>query len=400
MIDIFIARQPIYDSEGKLFAYDLLYCPNKPTNSREIDKTQANTHALMETLADIGLEKITDENKVLIKLSWDFLIGEFVIPLPANYVMLEFAEEIPCENDTMLGLDEFINMGFTIVAEYSNFDESRVPLLERANIIKIEFLEIGRQGLASELQKLSAFKTKLLISGIETYEDYMFCKGFSPDYYEGFYYRRPKIIKGKKIRANRLATLKLLALLQKPNVEIKDIENCIRQDVTLSMKLLRCINSAKYSLRRQVESIEQAIVYLGIQQIKQWITIIALAGIDDKPQELMRTSLIRSRMCELLAEKLKKNNIDSFTTIDLFSTIDALMDDKMNNVLSLLPFSDDINAALLTGDGELGSILSYVTAYDSGNWNKVTELSLDPQEIGEIYLQSIAWASEITEQLN
>ena len=167
----------------------------------------------------------------------------------------------------------------------------------------------------------------------------------------------------------------------------------------MSYKLLRCINSAFYSLPRKVESIRQAIVILGMQWLKTWVSLMVLANIDDKPRELMMTAMVRAKMCELLATAVAQKDVERFFITGLFSVLDAMMDRPLDELLKTLPLSDDISAALLHQQGPLGAALQCVLAYDRGHWDEVHYQNLSTSEITQTYLGAVAWAGQVAQAL-
>jgi EAL and modified HD-GYP domain-containing signal transduction protein len=188
--------------------------------------------------------------------------------------------------------------------------------------------------------------------------------------------------------------LNLLAKLQEPNVDIAELEQLIIQDVSLTYRLLRYINSACFALNREVESVHRALVLIGIKTIKNWVSLLLMARIEDKPRELMRTALVRARMSELLAEQLGYAEQDQYFTCGLFSVIDALMDRPLPELLEALPLSGAVKAALLQGEGTMGEVLEAVHAYEKGAWQVLTTTPLSPQQYRHCYLEAVMWADE------
>ena len=173
----------------------------------------------------------------------------------------------------------------------------------------------------------------------------------------------------------------------------------IGQDVTLSYKLLQYINSAAFPTTRAIESIRHAIVYLGEDEVRRWASMLALANLDDKPGELLMTSLTRSKMCELLAENAGTGNRRSAFVVGLFSTLDAIMDSKLEEVLKTLPLTNEIVDALLAHSGPYGEALSCTLAYERADWDRVRYNGLPRETISELYIQSIEWSEVAIHQL-
>lgn len=189
--------------------------------------------------------------------------------------------------------------------------------------------------------------------------------------------------------------MRMMAKLQRPDLDIKGLEELISQDPTMSYKLLRYINSAAFSPGKKIESIHHAIIYLGEREIRRWANLIALTGIDDKPEELITTSLIRAKMCEQMAEVTRAGNKDSAFIVGLFSTLDALMDQPIDAVLELLPLSPEISEALLNHTGPYARLLDAVIAHERGDWDSVDATGIDQDMISSAYLAALEWA-EVT----
>jgi len=202
--------------------------------------------------------------------------------------------------------------------------------------------------------------------------------------------------------AMRLNTLRLLAELHNPNIEFQELENIVKQDVSLSYKLLRLINSAYYTRPVKVQSIRQALTLLGIKKVQAWVSLLFLSKIEEKPHELMHTAMVRAHMCELLAQKQKQKQKDTETdfTVGLFSVLDSLLDLPLAEVLSSLSFSDEINTALLQHQGRLGEELDCVLAYEKGDWDKVMDYSHNkPSDIRDAYLEALKWARLVNAEM-
>ena len=236
--------------------------------------------------------------------------------------------------------------------------------------------------LVPELQK---FNVRLIAEKVETQDQFQLCSDLGFDYFQGYFFCKPKLVEGKQIPTNRLAATRLVAKLQHPDLTADQIEETIRQDVTLSYKLLRFVNSAYSALPRNVDSIGHAAMMIGTARLRNWASLLMLATMDDKPRELMVTGIVRAKMCEQLAELTGIRMPERFFTTGLFSVLDAMLDSKMENVLERLPLSEEIVQALLTREEILGRMLDFTIAYEQGDWQRLAEigssLKLDPPSI-------------------
>ena len=208
------------------------------------------------------------------------------------------------------------------------------------------------------------------------------------------FFSRPKMVRRTRMPANQLALMQMLAELQDPNAKIAKLEAMVSNDVGLSYKLLRYINSAFFGLPKQVESIQRAVVLLGTDIIKKWATLLVLARVEDKPNELMVTAVVRAKMCEILAKAINSNQEDTCFTVGLLSVLEALLDMPMDKVLDMLTLSAEVNKALLRQEGEAGELLKLALLYELGDWDELAHPDIDEDTMMDAYLQAIAWATE------
>ena len=271
-----------------------------------------------------------------------------------------------------------------------------LPLVKIADIIKIDILQLDEQGIRNHVKKLRPFNVRLLAEKVETLEEYELCKELGFDYFQGYFFCKPNIVEGHRAPANRITIINLLAQLQDPEVQIEKLEELISQDLALSYRLLKYINSAAFSLPRKVDSIHHAIVMLGLNTIRSLANLMLMSKFDDKPPELLVIAIVRARMCEELALHVDKKMKDAFFTAGLFSMIDALMDNTMENVISQLPLSSILKEALLEQKGVIGEALKCCIAFERADWSNVQFQNLEESKIQKAYFDAVIWSNEAT----
>ena len=398
MHDIFIGRQPIYDRSLDVYAYELLYRGSEQNRAVVIDGDQATSRVILNAFMEIGLNQIVGQRPAFINLTRGFLVDRDMM-LPADKVVLEVLEDVVVDEPLIRGVRRLCEQGYRIALDDFTLREELLPLVDLAHVIKIDVMALDRAAVREHVSRLRRYKTALLAEKVETREDFEFCRRLGFDYFQGYFFCRPSVIKGQGVPANRIALLHLLSELYKPDVDMRRLEELISHDVSLSYRLLRYMNSAFFSLPNKIESIHRAVVFLGLQVIKIWVTVIALSGIGDKPHELMTTLLVRAKMCELLASAMRRDGPEIFFTVGLFSGLDALLDAPMNRILDSLPLSDEIERALLHQEGPLGEVLRYALAYERGDWDAATCRDLDQSSIRDAYLGALAWADRAAKEL-
>ena len=187
--------------------------------------------------------------------------------------------------------------------------------------------------------------------------------------------------------------MRLLTTLEQVEISIEDIEEILSQDARLSYKMLRVVNSAAFALSREINSLREAIIYLGLNQIRSWANMIALSSTENKPSDLMVTTMVRAKMAELIADYIGVEDPRPYFTVGLFSTLDAMLDQSMDTLLDEINLADALKNALLNQEGELGCMLQNVIAYEQGDWAELVDSGVEMDAWRNAYLESVTWAT-------
>ena len=345
MNSIFIGRQEIYDKELNIFGYELLSRSNAEHNEAFVGEHNANhasTLVMLNALTEIGLQQLVGNRPAFINLTYDLITKNNAIPDLHNQFVLEILEDVEITDELIIAVKKLSQDGYIIALDDFIYHDKKLPLVEIADIIKIDIIQLDEQGIREHVNKLKPFKARLLAEKVETQEKYELCKKLGFDYFQGYFFCEPKIVESHRAPANRITILNLLAKLQNPDVHISELELLISEDLALSYRLLKYINSAAFALRREVDSIHHAIVMLGLNTIRSLANLMLMSKIDDKPISLLIIAIIRAHMCEQLAINVDKKMKDSFFTTGLFSVIDALMDSSMEDIVAQLPLTIEL----------------------------------------------------------
>lgn len=398
MSDFYIARQPIYDSKLNVYAYELLYRGGENNQANVTDGDDATSQVLVNALMEIGLPGLVDQSLAFINLTQQHILNGLPAALAQENVVLEVLEDVVPDAALINALKDFKDAGYTIALDDFVCHDSKLPMVELADIIKIDVMDVQGAALSEQVIKLRPMGVKLLAEKVETPEDFAFCKALGFDYFQGYFFCKPNIIKGARTPSSRMAIIQLLNKIQDPELGMDELQSLIAQDVSLSYRILRYINSAHFSIGKKIESMQQAISLLGLNTIKSWVAILAMSSIDDKPYELILTALIRARMCELLSVNTNISEEHAFTA-GLFSALDAFIDQPMEAILSALPLADSLHKALLHNSGELGQLLRLTLNYECGQWQKISSDQFDATTLRSAYLTAIRWAGNISNGL-
>ena len=397
--EVYVGRQPVFNSELDVFGYELLFRSGHTATANVIDGNQATSQVIINTFLEIGLEQITNHRHAFINLTRDFLLGSIPLPLNREKVILEVLEDVTVDDKLVAALTNLKQQGFVIALDDFILDEKNSVLLPLADIVKVDLMAMTEDELRNQVRQLKEHDLELLAEKIETPDEFKLCKELGFKYFQGYYFCKPRVISGKQLPANRLALLEMISKLQNPDCDIKELETIISRDVAISYKLLRIINSSFFGFSSKVESIQKALVMLGLTALRNWVTVIGLSQVDDKPPELINISLSRAKMCELLAPAMGCKE-DAAFTVGLFSMLDVLMDRPLDELLEQLPLAEEIIGALLQNEGVLGKILDIVISYEQGNWQHLDNtITLDADTVRNHYIESLTWSDEITSNL-
>lgn len=387
--DVFVGRQPICKERAEVFGYELLCRENQLVRTALKLEDQATAAADVKTSIDLGLEKLAGKDLAFVGVNREFLMGGFCSSLPKSRVVLEIPGDTEMDSAFVDSVAKLSNEGYAIALDnYESVDQIR-PIEQFTDIAKIDIRSVNYEEVVRRFISLRQSDVKLLAENVDTREDYEFCRKLGFDYYQGFFFCMPDVATHKKIPFNRLSTIHLLAKLQDPNISTQDLERAVAQNLAITYKVLRYLNSSALALPRKIESIRHAVVLVGTRLLSNWASLAMLESIEDKPREVMVTAMVRAHMCQLLGTALNQRNVDQFFTVGLLSVIDALLDRPIREALLVLPLADNVKHALIEHEGLMGTVLECVTAYERADWDKAKCPGLDDKSLRDAYLRSV-----------
>jgi len=397
--ELFIGRQPIYDGRVRIVGYELLFRDADVPRARMSDPDAATLQVLVDAVMELGLDHLVGPHPAHVNVTGALLGTDRLLALPPERVVLEIAADPPPQGSLVTDVDALVARGFRFALDNLTAVEPWRPLLSRVHLVKLDVPVLGPEHMAETLKALAEYDVQVLAAKVETPEVFEGCRGLGIDRFQGHFLCRPQVVRAQRLPATRLGVLRLLAELTHPDTDAARIEALVAQDVGLSYRLLKYINAPYFGLSHQVESMRQAVVLLGLDQVRRWATLIALADLSDKPPALMATALMRARMCEELARAAGHDHPEVFFATGLFSVLDAMMDCTMDEVVASLPLAESLRAALVDRQGAPGRALAVTLAYEEGDWPEVEDSGLDTTAVREAYLAALGWADRTGEAL-
>ncbi|MEW6765697.1 MAG: HDOD domain-containing protein [Pseudomonadota bacterium] len=395
--DIYIARQAVFDRDMQVVGYELLFRGSNLGTAGIDDARMASSQVIINTFINIGLERLVGSGRAFINLPPDLIAGAEDLPMSPEQLVLDLPGDYPATPERLSALRLLRERGFSIAFDMSQYRPEHKPMLDLADMVRLDVRGVPTADLEKVANTLSnSHPLRLFASRIETHEQFEAARKAGFDYFQGFFFSRPSLIRDRTVQANRLILLRILERLHDESETIAAIERLIVQDATLTYKLLRYINSASYALRRQIDSVREALGLVGTQTVRNWASLILLSRLnEDKPAELLNIALIRARMGELLARDFGIADPAQMFTVGLFSTLDALLDVPMVELLDTVALNTSIKLALLDHTGPMGELLDLLIAYEEGKWERLDQFPGQSTRFSEAYLEAVDWAHSL-----
>ncbi|GAB5414251.1 MAG: HDOD domain-containing protein [Congregibacter sp.] len=394
MSDYFIARQPIFDASLKLFAYELLFRESDSASApRDFDDDVA-TAQVLATSEDVGLNQLVGDHLAFINLPKRFFADPSLLPGDNGRLVLEMLEHVDIDDDVIEGMRALSEKGYTLALDDYVYEERFEAILPYVNIVKLEIPQIPEADWATEIQRLKGQGLRILAEKVETSEEFEKLSELGCDYFQGYFFARPKVVSGKRLSPNKLAMLQLLSKVNSPDTDVETLSELVSQDVALSVRAMNYVNSAASSLNRRIESVREAVVYIGRETLRRWVTLFMMAKLDSKPSELIRLALIRAKFLELSAQQQDRKDADVYFTTGLLSVLDAMMDRPMAEVLDSLALEGELRGALEEYEGDKGATLKLALSLEQDGCPTPGNLNISIHEISDLYLNARVWADE------
>lgn len=405
--DIFIGRQPILDRDQQLYAYELLFRSGTQNSADVTDDLAATATVLSHAFSELGLEAALGPYLGFVNLDARMLMSDALELLPKEKFVLEVLETVELTPDVVRRCRALKDIGYTLALDdFVRLEEQHRPLLEMADIVKVELMGMDDAALRQTVAALRPWPVTLLAEKVDSEAQARFCRELGFSLFQGYYFAKPAIIAGKKLSHSELALIRLLGLIL-DDAETPQLEGIFKQEPGLSLNLMRLTNSAASGLRQKITSLRHAITVLGRRQLQRWLQLLLYtnpSGSGTNP--LLQLAATRGRFMELLAGDLMGTGRDfedrAFMT-GIMSLMPALLRVPIGEVIASLNVAPDVREALEVRGGTLGKMLLLAEKQEDGDMESCFALTaelpgLDNERINAILSQALAWANSIGQQ--
>ncbi|MCL9774419.1 EAL and HDOD domain-containing protein [Vibrio methylphosphonaticus] len=395
----YIARQPILDIQQKTVGYELLFRDGPNNTFPDIDPDVATNRLLSEHFLATHYSTIGDKLG-FVNFPYQSLINLVPTLFPKDNLVVEILESCEPTQELLFAIKKMANAGYTIALDDFIPKKEWLPFLPYTSIIKVDIRQFPLDKAKALIEKLQSHNITFLAEKVETYEEFEQAKAIGFTQFQGYFFSKPQLIRRKQIKPSFLTVVQLCKEISSPDINYDELERLFSVDVTLSYKLLTFVNSS-YLIRAEIKSFKQALVYLGDERLRKFISLVAITSTqDDKPDSLYSLSIQRARFCELILQDLDSNIEDGLGFLTgMFSLLDSLFDQPLEELVHKMPINNLVKSALVIEQGKLGKILCLVKAYENADWNSVVtirdKLQLNDDRLAKHYDDAIKWTEDL-----
>jgi c-di-GMP phosphodiesterase len=402
LLDVFVARQPIFDANGTVVAYELLYRRSSAHTAADgLSSDVMASEVLVHTFLNMGIDRVTGGAKAFLNFTREMVVRGVHQLFDPSQVVIELLETVRPDDEVISAARGMVDAGFTLALDDFVYDPSFNPLLGLASIVKLDVLNRSESDLREAVARVAPFDVQILAERVETIEVHRNCTALGFVLFQGYFYCKPETLTRRDLSAAQLTILRLLNLLRDPRTTDAELEASFRGDLSLSYKLLRTVNSAAIG-GRGIESIRHAVRLVGRKELHKWLSLLLLTSVaagGGVGAELVRTAMQRARFCELIAlQGRDKRTAEALFMVGLFSLLDAILRIPLAEIVERIDLSTEVQRALLLRSGPYAPTLLLAEAWEHGSWDvavaEAGPLGIDGTLLGEMYLEALRWTEE------
>lgn len=401
-MNVYVARQPIFDKHRNVVAYELLY-RNSQSNRYDhtVDGSVATSKVMSNAISTFGLEKLTCQKPAYINFTRELLLNDYALMLDPQNIVIELLEDITIDRPIINKLKGLYNLGYTLAIDDYDGTKDYTPILDYIKIIKVDFKTTSPQKRVQLAKGLLPLGKKLLAEKIETNGDFALSAASGYHMFQGYYFAEPIVLSKKSTDISYTSCAKIMGETAAPNPSLDKIAQIIQMDVAMTYRLFKQVHSLSYGRKHQIKDIKTALLCLGVPGIRKWIALMLLGSNGYKnSNQAIKAALARGEFCEKLVQRYQLPFAPSESFIaGMYSLIDVIVSDSLQEILDELPLPKEIKAALLGENNKYRNLINFACAYEAGNWsncqNFASTYRLDADSICECYLDALLYADEM-----
>lgn len=307
MYTTYVARQPILNAKRQTLGYELLFRDGEENAFPEhMDSDRATYRLIVENFLAMGTNPSIARSRCFINFPYKSLLRRLPLTLPKDQIVVEVLETCEPTDELLAAIRELGSRGYLIALDDFVFAPEWERFLPYVHIVKLDIMALGiDEACAIVQQRLErGSRRRFLAERVETEEQFEQTRRAGFTFFQGYFFSKPQIMKQRYVSPEHVLAMQLFQEVCRPDVNFERIEHIVAQDLALSYKLLRFVNSMSDRIAVPISSFRQALVYLGQDRLKIFVSLAVASYISaNKPKELYNLSLQRAQFCQLMAAK-------------------------------------------------------------------------------------------------
>jgi len=387
----FIARQPILTNKLTLLGHELLFRPN-PRQSAGTD-ANATSQVIAASTMLFAWEKLLGHSLGFINFGANELLSGAALLLPPRQTVVELPAELDLTEELIRACEALRAASYRISLDDFRGAPQQQQLLPLTDFIKVDFRSTSEEEQSNLSHHYATGPWTLVAKRVETWSEFRRAKALDFRGFQGFFFLEPRVMERRDIGGSKASAIRLLQAVHKSPLRVAEIEDILKHEPALTVKLLRYLNSPILARPAEVTSIAMAVALLGEQEFRRWATLVAVVmPAEEKPEQLVRTALLRAFFCEEIGRSSGCPQAFEFFLVGLLSLMNALLDQPLGELLEELAVSPRVHAALLGENNELRKPLEAVLAYERADWDSFSrimeQLALKEEGVPDRLLQA------------
>ncbi len=395
----YVARQPIFDRDEKVFGYELLFRDDMENTFHGSDPDVASRSTLDSSLL-VGLDVLCDGRRAFMNCTRETLTSGLIALMPSHSTVVEILETVPVDSEVVHACQRLKEAGYLIALDDYVSDDPREPLAEMADILKVDLKLTTLEQRAALVKKHGPWRCRMLAEKVENHAEFVAARDQGFVYFQGYFLRRPEMMTTHDVPANAINYLRMLQAVSGSDLDVPGLEKLIKTETSICYRLLRYMNSARFGFKSEIHSVRHALAILGDREVRRWVRLIATVGAgQDKTSDLVLCALVRARFGELLSPLARHGESDLFL-LGLLSMLDVMLEMPMSEILEKIPLDSETKAVLRGAPSQLRPIYELMLAQESGEWEAARgicdSIPIDADTAATFYWEAQQWARDVS----
>lgn len=394
-----VGRQPILDRNQQTYGYELLYRYRNAGPEEGANGNLVTARTLLYTFLEFGVKHLVGPHKAFVNFTRALFTDGQPLPLDKNRFVLEVLEDIEIDAELIGGVRKLHENGFIIALDDYRFEPHWAPLLPYCSIVKIDITGLDLEAFSPHIADLKKRGLILLAEKVETHAEFAKVLGMGFDLFQGYFFAKPQVLNTKILQTNQNLLVKMISRINDPAVDLEELARLISLDPQLSFKALRFINSAFFGFTKKVNSIQQAVLFIGLRRLRAWASLVIMSGMPMKSAEIIKTGLIRAELCYSMSKELAMGKPESAYAVGLLSILEGLLDQPIHQLVKDMPIQAEMVQALVERTGPYSVGLNCIQALEQGHSLEPFTHLVAMDKLAAMYIQAITSAEDILNEL-